>query len=204
MGASWAATETGSHCRHVSSRDAYATSTFCKRLAPRGAHAREAYPRCDDREDRGAGGLRIAFRESHARDYLLSSFTCGFVGRDRDGVARAAAAGVRYPPGFTIVTEMPKPRTSPARASLHPLERPLRSAVDGEVRNRGDARDGRDLDDVTRGLRQEGQRGLGHPERTEEVGVELAPRLLRRHLLHGAVCPKPALLMTTSSRPKCA
>jgi hypothetical protein len=70
------------------------------------------------------------------------------------------------------------------------LQRPLRRVVHADSGKRGDAADRGDLDDVAGALlAHDRQRRLGHPDRAEDVGLDLVAGLLRGDLLDRAEEP---------------
>src|SRR5216684_2580475 len=75
------------------------------------------------------------------------------------------------------------------------FQRTLGSVVEATGREGLNSADRRDLDDVPRLLlAQDGQRRLGDPERAEEVGLHLRPRLLGGDFLDGAEEPEAGVV----------
>jgi phosphoribosyl isomerase A len=92
------------------------------------------------------------------------------------------------------VTLMPKSATS-SEALADPLERPLRCVVHPDVRERRDAADRRHLQDVAGTLfTQERQRRLRHPQRAEQVGLDLVAGLSLAELLDHAELSVPGVV----------
>ena len=94
------------------------------------------------------------------------------------------------PAGSTSVTLIPNDRDLQRQAGRHAFQAPLRGVIEPESGQREHAADRRHLDDVAVALAaQHGQRRLRHPQRAEQVRVDLPPRLLLGHLLDHAEQP---------------
>ena len=105
-------------------------------------------------------------------------------------LADGPAQSVEKPPGSMSVTLMPKPATSWASAWLKPSSAHFDAWYMPMFGNARDPADRGHLQDVARALlAQERQRGLGHPERAEQVGLDLVAGVGLAELLDHAELP---------------
>ncbi len=125
------------------------------------------------------------------------------VGQRSACFADAPDQSVSKPPGSISVTCTPNEATSCASACEKPSSAHFEAWVDAEQRECRDAADRGHLEDVAAALRpQIRQCGLGDPQGTEDVGLDLIACVLLGQLLDEAELTVAGVVTTISSRPK--